>query len=239
MSLWNDRDRTFEFARLADRINPGRLAAAQFDTARRGYRREQVDQYKARAVAALEDSERRRADAELAVRSLQKRIQMLETRGMTAPVDNEAIRILATAQQQADGIMRRSEETARQTEFAAKQYYNDVVARAHRAAMSAAAGADTPPGSAGSAEASRAEAERERHISYLRTFLDVVRASRAELVAYEPVLEKMLDAAEIVMSGLQRVENDASSALEAAKRQAKTGQGGAHASSGEPWQQSA
>ncbi len=213
LSSYFSRRGDIELAVLGDQINPARLAAVQFTVTRRGYDRNQVDTYKARAAAALTDAERRRSDAESAMRSLQNRLRMIESRGVPEPADNsEAIRTIAVAQQTADRILRRSEEVARQTEGAAKRYYADVVARAHHAASLAAqrTGSSTEPART---------SERDRSIAYLQAFLEVVRAGRAEVAAYERVLEKLLDMAELVVSGLQHVEHSAGAVLQAAAHQ--------------------
>lgn len=220
LSSYFSRRGDIELAVLGDQINPARLAAVQFTVTRRGYDRNQVDTYRARAAAALTDAERRRSDAESAMRSLQNRLRMIESRGVPEPADNtEAIRTIAVAQQTADRILSRSEEVARQTEGAAKRYYADVVARAHMAARRAAERADAPWNVTASAEAVRADRDRERSIAYLQTFLEVVRAGRTEVAAYERVLEKLLDMAELVVSGLQHVEHSAGAALQAAAHQ--------------------
>ncbi len=99
---------------------------------------------------------------------------------------------------------------ARQTEHAGKQYHRDVVTRAHQAASLAAE-------RTGALAAPAQTSERDRSIAYLQTFLDVVRAGRAEIAAYKPVLEKMLDVADLVMAGLREIERSAGSVLDAAR----------------------
>jgi DivIVA domain-containing protein len=213
-------------ARLAKR-NPAKLAERQFAVRRRGYDREEVDAFKAAVVTLLTELQRELSDVTAAELSVRKQLQLARTNSIVADVDPQAIHILAVAQQQADRIIQRSQEVARQTESAAQQYYTDVVAEAHRTAKQARDQAGPPLDPQTSTMADRDTRDRERSIAYLQTFLDVVRASRTEVGGLPAVLEHVLDISEQVTSGLGQIEQAASSALLATQQQAKPGR--AHA----------
>jgi DivIVA domain-containing protein len=162
------------------RLSPADLQHVQFARAsmlRPGYVDTEVDRVMSRVAEELGRLIAEKAQLRDQVRALQSQVEGAAAR--PAPSD-QAVRILATAQQTADNYVAEAEEFSRQMTSEARAEYEEQVRRARenagaiiQAAQEAAAKVASAP--AGVEDGSRTVEELQQQVAYLKTFGQAVR----------------------------------------------------------------
>ena len=169
------------------RLTPADVHNARFSSASMlhpGYSDAEVDRFKHRVAEELARLHAEKSELRDQVNALRAQIQ--EVPAPVAPSD-QAVRLLATAQQTADNYVAEAEEFSRQMATDARVQYEELLRRARenagaiiQTAQEAAANlAAGPAAPAGSTE--RPAEELEEQVAYLRAF---AQATRTQLKAY-------------------------------------------------------
>jgi DivIVA domain-containing protein len=169
------------------RLSPADVRDVQFPHAgmlRPGYSDAEVDRFKQRVAEELARLHAEKAELRDQVNALRAQIQ--QTPAPPAPSD-QAVRILATAQQTADSYVAEAEEFSRQMATDARAQYEQLLRRARESAGSIIqtaqeAAAKVAGGAAPAGENAERPAEQlEEQVAYLRAF---AQATRTQLKAY-------------------------------------------------------
>jgi DivIVA domain-containing protein len=165
------------------RLSPADLQHVQFARAsmlRPGYVDTEVDRVMSRAAEELGRLIAEKAALRDQVRALQSQ---LEGAAAQPPPSDQAVRILASAQQTADNYVAEAEEFSRQMTSEARAEYEEQVRQARenagaiiQAAQEAAAKIGSVPAAAGADDGSRTVEELQQQVAYLKTFGQAVRA---------------------------------------------------------------
>jgi cell division septum initiation protein DivIVA len=186
------------------RLALNQITVIRFDTVgrgrHRGYDIQQVNGFVAWVQAVVPELDRLRRLAEDDARSLRHRIDFSEARPFAIPADAAAVQTLAQAQLEADGIVRRAHEYARQREQAARQHYEQVIAQAHQLAKQAADAAVPPMDEATASAQQREVRERERAIAYLQTFVQVLQVACDSVAALQAAAESSWEGVEAILA---------------------------------------
>jgi DivIVA domain-containing protein len=169
------------------RLTPADVHNARFSSAgmlRPGYSDAEVDRFKQRVA-----EEMARLHAEKA--ELRDEVNMLHAQIQEAPVpaapSDQAVRLLATAQQTADNYVAEAEEFSRQMATDARVQYEELLRRARESAGAIIQTAQEAAGSVAAGSAAVAEGterpaeELAEQVAYLRAF---AQATRTQLKAY-------------------------------------------------------
>jgi DivIVA domain-containing protein len=175
------------------RLTPADIAAVRFSRASRlhhGYEDEQVDRFRARVAREVGRLVAEKAELRDRVRSLQQQVDGFVP---TEPPSEQAVRILAVAQQTADNYVAEAEDFSRQMTAEARSQYEEQLRQAREnagAIMQAAqeAAAKMTGGAGATALTDRPEdagrlstQELEEQVAYLKAF---AQACRTQLRAY-------------------------------------------------------
>src|SRR3954466_4328405 len=169
------------------RLTPADVHNARFSSAgmlHPGYSGADVDRFKHRVAEELARLHAEKAELRDHVNALRAQIQ--EAPVPVAPSD-QAVRLLATAQQTADNYVAEAEEFSRQMATDARVQYEELLRRARESAgaiiqTAQEAAAKLAAGSAAGAEGAGAPAEElAEQVAYLRAF---AQATRTQLKAY-------------------------------------------------------
>jgi DivIVA domain-containing protein len=173
------------------RLSPADVQNVRFPRGsmmRPGYAETEVDRFLARVAQELSRSIAERAELRDQVRSLRERLAGVEV--APEPPTDQAVRILASAQQTADNYVAEAEEFSRQMTTEARSQYEELTRQAREnagAIIQAAQEAAAKVGRSGPAPDTAASTDQvtaqqlEEQIAYLRAF---GQATRTQLRAY-------------------------------------------------------
>src|SRR3954452_8226533 len=172
------------------RISPADVENVQFSRApmmKPGYNESEVDRFKHRLADELSRLHSEKGQLRDEVFALRAQV---EQAAAIPPPSEQAVRILATAQQTADSYVAEAEDFSRQMTTDARAQYDEAVRRARenagaiiQAAQEAAARMTSGGGAAGPAEAGERTSSQdlEDQVAYLKAF---AQACRVQLRAY-------------------------------------------------------
>ncbi|MGY1828406.1 MULTISPECIES: DivIVA domain-containing protein [unclassified Blastococcus] len=172
----------------ARRLTPEQIRGARFTAGTMlhpGYDQSEVDRFREMVAAEVRSLAGERDDLQRQVAELQQRLS-----GITVPEppSEQAVKILASAQQTADEYVAEAEDFSRQMTAEARDQYEEQLRLARenagaimQAAQEAAARLSVATGADGDAAGQRTTAELEEQVAFLKAF---AQACRAQLRAY-------------------------------------------------------
>jgi DivIVA domain-containing protein len=174
------------------RLSPADVQNVRFTRGsmmRPGYAEVEVDRFLARVAQELQRSIAERAELRDQVHALHEQLSgVVEQHEAPAPPSDQAVRILASAQQTADAYVAEAEEFSRQMTTEARHQYEELTRQARenaggiiQAAQEAAAKVARGHGSPASSPEQATSDELQEQIAYLRAF---GQATRTQLRAY-------------------------------------------------------
>ncbi|MDP5181745.1 DivIVA domain-containing protein [Blastococcus sp. BMG 814] len=172
----------------ARRLTPEQIRGARFTAGTMlhpGYDQAEVDRFREMVSAEVRTLVGERDDLHRQVAALQERVSGVV---VPEPPSEQAVKILASAQQTADEYVAEAEDFSRQMTAEARDQYEEQLRRARenagaimQAAQEAAARLTVPTGGDGDSAGERTTAELEEQVAFLKAF---AQACRAQLRAY-------------------------------------------------------